>query len=421
MIKVENIDVWGFEHAIRGCRNPLNSWHKSDSIFEETSEVGSVKLEIPEIGQNDLDLMKRLYKAGTEHRKYLRQIFVSMDITAPLYWDSELDTYKVGTVRNSCSFMHKGVSKPFEITDFSIHDARAYEVLSPLQKENFELTYPYETNEYRVYECENGRQYKVYRNGRVFACSHEYTDTLGRHRIFKEKECKPLQMYTGYYELNIGGRCGEKWSLHRLVATVWVDNPNDYATVNHIDGNKGNNSAENLEWCTLTENIQKGFDDGLYANMQSLPVRYSKWKGSHRVCDPSVRAQILYDHKHNGLKGTALAEKYNITTKQANTIVFGKDSEFSELFQLCYAWEKVLKTLNDLRDLYLETKDEQVFQQIRCLLPSGYNQRFTITMNYENVVTIIKQRTGHRLDEWNAFVEILKGLPYVKEIMGEQS
>ena len=82
MIKVENIDVWGFEHAIRGMRNPLNSWDKSDSGYGIDGEDEDVFV----VGKNDLDLMKRLYKAGTEHRKYLRQIFVSVDITAPLYW-----------------------------------------------------------------------------------------------------------------------------------------------------------------------------------------------------------------------------------------------------------------------------------------------------------------------------------------------
>ena len=80
MIKVENIDVWGFEHAIRGMRNPMNSWDKSDSDYDVYDNTNFI------IGENDLDLMKRLYKAGTEHRKYLRQIFVSMDIIARLYW-----------------------------------------------------------------------------------------------------------------------------------------------------------------------------------------------------------------------------------------------------------------------------------------------------------------------------------------------
>ena len=110
MIKVEGIEVWGFPHAIRGMRNPLNSWDKIDSKYCGAEYV---------IGQNDLDLMQRLYKAGTEHRKYLRQIFVSMDINAPLYWWKEFDTYKVGTVSNSCSTMHKIHAKEFELDDFS--------------------------------------------------------------------------------------------------------------------------------------------------------------------------------------------------------------------------------------------------------------------------------------------------------------
>ena len=87
MIKVEKIDVWGFEHAIRGMRNPMNSWDKIDSRMELTLRHDSEHAHIDAvIGKNDLDLMRRLYKAGPEHRKYLRQIFVSMDITAPLYW-----------------------------------------------------------------------------------------------------------------------------------------------------------------------------------------------------------------------------------------------------------------------------------------------------------------------------------------------
>ena len=115
MIKVDNIDVWGFEHAIRGMRNPMNSWDKSDTIYG----FGEDRLNDMRMGDNDLDLMRRLYQGGPEHRKYLRQIFVSMDITAPLYWWKEFDTYKVGTVANSCSTMHKIHAKEFEIGDFS--------------------------------------------------------------------------------------------------------------------------------------------------------------------------------------------------------------------------------------------------------------------------------------------------------------
>ena len=106
MIKITNIKVFNVEGAIRGMRNPMNSWDKSDSVDGH-------------IGDNDFALMKRLFDAGTEHRKYLRQIFVACDILAPLYWWKEFDTYKVGTTANSCSTMHKIHSKEFVLDDFS--------------------------------------------------------------------------------------------------------------------------------------------------------------------------------------------------------------------------------------------------------------------------------------------------------------
>ncbi len=111
MLKTERIAVMNFENAMRGARNPLNSWARSDSFYDEQGNFV--------LGPNDLDLAKRLRNAGSDHRKYLRQIFVSMDITAPMYWWKEFDTYKVGTVANSTSTMHKIHAAPFTVDDFS--------------------------------------------------------------------------------------------------------------------------------------------------------------------------------------------------------------------------------------------------------------------------------------------------------------
>ena len=116
MIKIENQEVVGWEHAIRGMRNPMNSWDKSDSDYVQV--CGDFEWEY-HIGNNDLDLMTRLSKAGTDHRKFMRMIVVYADITAPLYWWKEYDTYKVGTVANSCSTMHKIHDKEFTLDDFS--------------------------------------------------------------------------------------------------------------------------------------------------------------------------------------------------------------------------------------------------------------------------------------------------------------
>ena len=120
MIKIENIEVVGWEAAIRGMRNPMNSWEKSDSGWEPQFDTvqGPVAGEFV-IGPNDHDLMMRLRNAGTDHRKFMRMITVCLDITAPLYWWKEFDTYKVGTVANSCSTMHKIHAKEFTLEDFS--------------------------------------------------------------------------------------------------------------------------------------------------------------------------------------------------------------------------------------------------------------------------------------------------------------
>lgn len=224
MIKVENIEVFNFEGAIRGLRNPMNSWDKSDSfnckIYGEDCdfcEHNRIDCNKYYIGENDLDLMKRLFKAGTEHRKYLRQIFVSMDITAPLYFWKQADQYKIGIVTNSCSTMHRIAAKEFTVDDFS-------------------MEHLIEDNDHAA----------------AFISS-----------------------------------------MHRTIAD-----------------------------------------------------------------------------------------------------------------------------LNTARELYLNTKDKKWWWQMIQLLPSSYNQKRTVTMNYENVFTIIKQRSGHKLDEWNEFVEALKTLPYVKEIGG---
>ena len=149
MIKIENTEIVGWEAAIRGMRNPLNSWEKSDSkwysIGIPTSNPAAINDKYLSqkycIGDNDLDLMKRLRNAGTDHRKFMRMITVYVDITAPLYWWKEFDTYKVGTVANSCSTMHKIHAKKFTLEDFSCeHLIDHYE--DPSMNLNYSYKYP---------------------------------------------------------------------------------------------------------------------------------------------------------------------------------------------------------------------------------------------------------------------------------------
>ena len=122
MLKIENTEVLGWEHAIRGMRNPMNSWAKSDSevsVCECERWPHDIKKSFACLGSNDLDLMTRLCNAGTDHRKFMRMLVVYVDLIGPLYWWKEFDTYKVGTVANSCSTMHKIAEKEFTLEDFS--------------------------------------------------------------------------------------------------------------------------------------------------------------------------------------------------------------------------------------------------------------------------------------------------------------
>ena len=160
MIKFETNDVWGFEWAFKGMRNPMNSWDKSDSnwLFQE-------------IGENDLALARKLINAGSEHRKFLRQIYVSVDITAPLYWWKEFDTYKVGTVANSCSTMHKIHEKEFTLDDFSC------EHLSPPAISNLKSTIKC-MNDYREEFLKDSEKHNWWQIIQLLPSSYNQTRTV---------------------------------------------------------------------------------------------------------------------------------------------------------------------------------------------------------------------------------------------------
>ncbi len=141
MIKIEHVEIYGWEAAVRGMRNPKNSWDTSDSGWDWVEGKSPINSAVPGmcfvIGKKDMNLMQTLVKAGTDHGKFMRMIGISMDITAPLYWWKEFDTYKVGTVANSCSTMHKIASKEFDVNDFS------HEHVEELEGDEYNMSYDY--------------------------------------------------------------------------------------------------------------------------------------------------------------------------------------------------------------------------------------------------------------------------------------
>lgn len=435
MLEIRDYEVMGFRMAIRGMRNPLSSWDNSDShecrlrcmLTDVNPDEGECNFicggrslrGYTQIGPNDMNLAKRLIKAGSSDRKFLRMIHVQAEVLAPTYFMSEFDTYKIATTRNSSSFMHKGISKRFEIEDFGVDDS-IKKILSErvLSKEDSSIIYPYETDEYKIYRAGNGREYEVYKNGRVIAREFTYTDCYGtgRTRYLERTECKPSTNSNGYWELNIGGRAREKWMVHRLVAYLWCDNPNGYETVDHLNGNKNDNSAENLEWVTREENIRRGFNNGLMRK-DNLRANYLNWKKASKVL-PDIKHKINDDYKA-GMKQVEIALKYHISQAQASVIVRNakNTSDNGQLFENCWYWEITLKMLNELRDMYLETRDKEYFMAIRQLLPMSYLYFSTIDVNYETLINIYFQRRHHKLDEWKQFCQWIERLPYMKEFI----
>ena len=380
MIKLEHTDVYGFESAIRGMRNPKNSWSKTDSCMIDGAFV---------IGENDMKLMKALAKAGSDHGKFLRMINVTVDITAPLYWWKEFDTYKVGTVANSTSTMHRLTHKPFEMSDFSFDH-----LIGSNEKEYFDVNEDFE----EIFKPIIGHEtYSVTNKGRV------YSEKRG-------KFLKPSVNSSNYKKVVLNGK---NLYVHRLVAEAFCDNHDNLCEVNHKDGNKWNNNYTNLEWVTKSDNAQHAFDMGL--RTISGYTRYKVSKSAHRFSDYEIEEirKMYYD----GMKKQEIADKIGCYSSTICDILNG--NTYREIEMTPYDTAKLLvDNLNDLREKYLETKNKDVWWQMIQLLPSSYNQKRTIQFNYEVIRRMYHARKEHKLDEWRVtFCDWVRGLPYAQELI----
>lgn len=410
MIKVENIDVWGFEHGIRGMRNPLNSHDKSDSghgckdgtcmmcgYFNACTRKEKYNTQSYHIGENDLSLMRKLYKAGVEHRTYARMIMVSMDITAPLYYWKEADRYSIGKIQVSTSTMHTIHKKPFELDDFS-HE----HLISEYNHANYyEPDYDESIAEKRI--IDGYEDYSISENGIVYSRKNGYEHILVQ-RIDIDGY-KTVGLYNN-------GKC-KRIKVHRLVANAFLNKIDNKDCINHIDGNKWNNKKENLEWCTRSENSKHAYAMGLanYGSKQRLGTR----KKCRYTPEQIQEIKSLY---YGGMSQRKIGELFQCDHSVISEIINNKI--YKEIQIAPYeVMELIIDELNSLRDAYIETKDEKYWHSMIQLLPSSYNQKRTICMSYEVVFKIIKERSNHKLDEWVEFCKILRQLPYVEEIMEE--
>ena len=380
MIKIENIDVYGFEAAIRGARNPMNSWDRMDSCYNNGEF---------EIGENDYDLLRRLTIAGPEHRKWNRMVTVTMDITAPMYWFSEYDTYKVGTVANSTSKMHKLLSKPFEMSDFSFDHLTGYrnEVKQFIPSID-ELNEEWKDIQYG---------YKISNQGRV-----------------KNPQGKILGGSTHKDSYRFVTIKGKQIPIHRIVAENFIENKYDKPFVNHKDGNKMNNSVDNLEWVTQQENIQHSYKNKLQ------PSTVKTYKGKFT---DEQRQQIKDEYNNTDISRRQLALKYNVSHTCICDIINDKYKYADKVNTYEEVARPLVDTLNELRDMWFREEDEtvkrEIWYNILQLLPNSYNQKRTVHLNYEVLGTMYKQRRHHKLSEWQVFCDTIKTLPYSEFITRE--
>lgn len=404
MIKIENCEVVGWEHAIRGMRNPMNSWEKSDSecLFhalpnysyddpkaeEYARYLDDYNLNL-KLGPNDHDLMMRLRNAGTDHRKFMRMIVVYVDILAPMYWWSEFDTYKIGTVANSCSKMHKMLSKPFEMNDFSFDKLPGYK------------------NEPGQYIPDFDYSKEVWKE--ITSTGYEVSN-LGRIR-------RGTRILAGSYHSDgytFATISGKQIPIHRFVANAFIPNPENKPEINHKDGNKKNNCVDNLEWVTRSENQKHAVDSHLQP--KGLSTYTGKFTEEER--------QEIKDLWNSGqYSRRELAKKYGVSHTCINDIINDKYRYATKVNIFETVARPIVDTLNELRDDYIRETDEEtkkrIWYSILQLLPVSYNQKRTVMLNYEVLANIYKSRKAHKLDEWVEFCKWVESLPYSEIITGE--
>ena len=395
MLKIENVEVMGWEHAIRGMRSPMNSWEKSDSkyyndpIYDEENPLLIHDNPIFNVGPKDQQLMMTLSRSGADHRKFMRMIVVYLDIVAPMYWWSEYDTYKIGTVANSCSKMHKMLAKPFEMNDFSFDQLPGYKNEVGQYIPDFDYT-----NEIWKEIGKTGYEVsdlgRIRRGNRILAGSY-HSD--------------------GYTFMTIKG---EQIPLHRFVANAFIPNPNNLPEVNHIDGNKRNNSAENLEWVTRSENQRHAIEMGLQ------PKGLSTYTGKFTE---ETRNEIKARWNTEGISKRALAKEYGVSHTCINNIINDKYKYVTRTNVFELVARPIVDMLNELRDDWIRENDpdkkKQIWYSILQLLPVSYNQRRTVMLNYEVLRNMYHARKGHKLNEWREFCKWIETLPYSELITGE--
>lgn len=426
----ETIEVAGLNAALRALRLPHNGKPRSEfggkvNAHYTDEDVSYSFLTYGYVHPKDLELMQRLAKNGDDHSKVLRGVCAWCDITAPrLFWQ-EFDTYRIGVEKmSSGSTMHTIGKGGLTIDDFDVNDV-IRQALTPNEYEVKPIHLHFDTP--KTLECKIvekfGRKYEVWNNGDVFALEFTITETMpsGRTRVrtFPKRKAaigKTVDYY-GYFQVGLGGRKGRAYQMHRLIAECFVPNPNNLPIVNHKDGDKGNCSPSNLEWCTYSENNKHAFDIGL--KEWGVRQKYLVFKNGLKYDEDQIYAwKVLHADgwtldkisKHCGCSISVL-QKYIGGGKYQ----YGSENEAD--FRIALELERTINQINQLALLYEETKDSSILYDIKSILPESFLQRRVVMLSYQSLRRIAKQRGNHRLPQWHDMISWMHTLPLAEELI----
>lgn len=432
MLEIKTVEIAGFASAVQALRLPFGKECRSEITHDYCGWVDDpdIKNFHSECGvlfdDKDLALMANLTKNGDEHAKVVRGINVFAEISAPLSFWSEADTYRVGTERlSSESTMHTIGNGGISIYNFEVPQI-LYDILGEKQKkETTKKPLFIETpNELRsVTKTYFGRGYEIWNNGNIYALPFDTDEVLPngvvRSRHFDRKLIKigTTKNHQGYYQIRLGGRRGKTMLLHRVLAEAFIENPNGYEVVNHKDGDKSNCSISNLEWCTSSDNNKHAFENGL--NEISIKQRYLHYKLCHRWTNDDIDAWRKM--RSNGETLKTIADLYGTTEKivcqYTNGDRYRYSSEYSEWFELAKTYEDIINKINDFSALYKESGDFEFVIRIKEILPTSFIQKRVQMFSYQTLRRIYKQRRNHRLPMWHDFCEWIETLPFFKTII----
>lgn len=417
MIKLTNIGVYNIPQAIKGMRNPKDSWNLSDSYWgskdpsedimrlsENYNDIGNFNPYDFYIGEKDLELAKTLVRAGTDHSKFMRQIMINIDILAPIYWWKEMDKYAIGTTTNSTSTMVSIHKKEFVLDDFS-HD------LLPPKNKKFQLSSetPIEPlkEEFKwIKGYEN--MYKLSNIGAIVRVPYAMTTVNGFIKEYKGGILNHSINSSGYKKvILIKDGVRTNFYVHRLLAEHFIDNTENKPEVNHKDGNRLNNNLSNLEWVTSSENSLHAVKIG-----QKIVSSYNRFQVTNNLrkfnADEVNHIRNLYA---GGKTKKEISEIMGCYDSIICDLLNGKSYKDISLDKYDI-WRVNLDNLNKLRQEFLDTGNKEVWRQLIQMLPSSFNQLRTWTGNYQVLRNMYHARKNHKLSEWREFCGELEKLPY---------